>query len=111
MRAIRQRVSDAWVEIKEWFEQDSADFEEVDTEYLKSGSVDYLYMSVKGEEELVRCDICAQQMELVDMPDMVIHVASHDEQGSAEIDPTEINTAAQPYDIKIADSLPVHELD
>lgn len=39
--------------------------------------------------DAVRCNLCGQLFKLKKMPEAIEHVAAHDEQGSADIDPFE----------------------
>lgn len=75
----------------EWLTQtDSEQEQSVDVEYLSDSDVQYKYMSMgDGLDSKCRCDLCGQQFDLEAFPELVEHVAAHDEQGSAEIDPFE----------------------
>jgi len=62
----------------------------VDTEYLLERQEQYQHISVTdADPERCRCDLCGRLFDLEDFPDLVAHVAGHDEQGAAEIDPFE----------------------
>jgi len=60
----------------------------VDADFLLGYPDRYKYMSVQeGEVRWCRCDLCGRLFELEHFPDLVEHVAEHDSQGAAEIDP------------------------
>lgn len=60
----------------------------IDKSYLVQ-QANFRYITVIGDEEsgYLRCDLCARLFELDDMPAVIEHIASHDGQGAAEIDP------------------------
>jgi hypothetical protein len=59
----------------------------VDIEYLKSGDFKPAFLTVKPGEDAIRCDFCGNQLPLKKTPEMVEHLAGHDEQGMAEVNP------------------------
>jgi hypothetical protein len=60
----------------------------VDTGFLLEHADRYKFMSVVDESAPVgRCDLCGRLFELEQFPQLVDHVASHDGQGAAEINP------------------------
>lgn len=70
--------------------EDEQDVEDVDTAFLLEHGGRYKYVSIiDGETARCRCDLCGAQRALRDFPELVEHVAGHDEQGAAEIDPFE----------------------
>jgi hypothetical protein len=74
--------------VREWvdevFAEDGAT-DEVDEEYLERLDFEYIETSPDGYPDMIRCDLCARLFDTMD--DCVEHVAEHDEQGSASIDP------------------------
>jgi hypothetical protein len=74
--------------VREWldevFAEDTAT-DEVDEEYLERLDFEYIETSPDGYADMIRCDLCARLFDTMD--DCVEHVAEHDEQGSASIDP------------------------
>ena len=64
--------------------------ESVDVEYLSESDIRYKYMTIGDDpESYCRCDLCGHLFELEAFPELVDHVAAHDQQGAAEIDPFE----------------------
>jgi len=61
---------------------------DIDIEHLQSESVSYRYMTIR-DDGAVRCDLCGNLEQLKNMPEMFEHVATHDGQGQAKVDPTE----------------------
>lgn len=76
--------------IQEWISSEDG-VDGVDTEYLLSDEVSFRYLTVgsDSDSDWVRCNLCRQRFALARMPDAIEHVALHDEQGAAEIDPFE----------------------
>jgi hypothetical protein len=75
-----------------WLTQtDDEQEESVDVEYLSESDIRYKYMTIGDDpESYCRCDLCGHLLELEAFPELVDHVAAHDQQGAAEIDPFEI---------------------
>ena len=73
----------------DWLIPDSEpDVDAIDTEFLLSHPTRFKYMTVTDSESArCRCDLCGSQFSIQEFPKLVDHVAAHDEQGSAEIDP------------------------
>jgi len=68
---------------------------ELDVEYLISQSFDRMHMTTIGtandpdSDPRVRCDLCGRLFEIEAIEDAIEHVADHDGQGQADIDPFE----------------------
>ena len=61
---------------------------DVDTGFLLKHDDRFKYVSVfGGDPARCRCDLCGSQYALEEFPQLVEHVAGHDDQGGAEIDP------------------------
>lgn len=64
--------------------------DDVDTDFLRSHTQRYKHMTITDDDPArCRCDLCGSQYPLDDFGELVEHVAGHDEQGAAEIDPFE----------------------
>jgi len=62
----------------------------VDTAYVVEQQERYQHMSATDAETgWCRCELCGRLYDLEEFPDLVEHVAGHNEQGAAEIDPFE----------------------
>lgn len=69
---------------------DEPDVDDVDTDFLRSHTQRYKHMTITDDDPArCRCDLCGSQYPLDDFGELVEHVAGHDEQGAAEIDPFE----------------------
>lgn len=86
---MRSRLTQWWYGLVDALTPESDELPRVDTEYLLHERPEYRWMTVLREDKLVRCDICGEWMKVQKMPEMVEHVALHDDQGAAEVDPTE----------------------
>ena len=77
--------------VLDWFTQDDEPEQHtVDTEFLREHGGRYKYVTVADiDGDWCRCDLCGQRFDLEEFPDLVEHVAGHNEQGAAEIDPFE----------------------
>lgn len=74
--------------VREWLDEVFAEdlaTDEVDEEYLRRLDFAYIETSPDGHPDMIRCDLCARLFDT--MEDCVDHVAKHDKQGSASIDP------------------------
>jgi DNA-binding transcriptional ArsR family regulator len=71
-REVSRNVDSSQPTVTEWLKED---FDEGDAE--------------DDDPARCRCDLCGSQYPLGDFADLVEHVAAHDEQGAAEIDPFE----------------------
>jgi len=52
--------------------------------------LNFRYITTKecdDRDDVARCDLCGQQFPLQEMPEVIEHVAGHDEQGAARVDP------------------------
>jgi hypothetical protein len=82
--------------IREWvdglFAEDGAT-DEVDEEYLKQMELAYIETYPEDNPDMIRCELCARLFDTMD--DCVEHVAGHDGQGSASVDPFAVQTG--PY--------------
>ena len=76
---------------KSWLvPDDDPEVDNIDTEYLLSRPPRYKYITIiNAETDRCRCDLCGSQYTLDDFEQLVEHVAAHNEQGAAEIDPFE----------------------
>jgi hypothetical protein len=77
----------------------------VDTDYLRS-EANYKWIEVPDEGE-ARCNVCGKLFAVSEMPKVIRHVAEHDGQGAAEIDPTE--QAVKVAEMNYSDLLTVEE--
>lgn len=81
--AVRDRVA-TWIEALKADETGPP----IDLEYLREGEYRYLTVGIVTEHgEKARCDLCGEYFPVRKVPDLIQHVADHDEQGQAEIDP------------------------
>lgn len=99
---MREHLSRMWSRVVDFVLVDVDETQRVDTDYLLSERVQYEWITVR-DDETVRCDICGRLMPVTQMPELMDHVASHDEQGAAEVDPTQT-----PDDVYAVE---VHELE
>jgi hypothetical protein len=86
----------AWSRLVEWVLPDTQpDFDEIDTGYLLSGEVNLKYIDIANDTPhgTARCNLCGRLYHIEQMPEAVEHVASHNDQGEAEIDPFEAASA------------------
>ena len=68
--------------------EDEQPDDRVDTDFLLEHADRYKFMTVVDESPPVgRCDLCGRLFELEQFPQLVDHVAGHDGQGAAEINP------------------------
>jgi hypothetical protein len=81
-------LTEWWQILKQKLEPDTEQ-QRVDADYLASETVQYEWITVKADAGRVRCDICGRLMDIQKMPDLMEHVGSHNEQGAAEVDPTQ----------------------
>lgn len=79
-------VSEIIDSIKSWFESSAEPG--VDTEYLRSEDFTPKHIRILDDGP-ARCQICGKLEAVQRMPQMIEHIACHDDQGSAELDPTE----------------------
>ena len=60
----------------------------VDVEYLETREYAFIETFAEiDEEELIRCNLCGKLFDKREMESAVSHVAGHDQEGAAEIDP------------------------
>ena len=93
---------------------ESDDTDRVDTEYLLDRQEQYQHISVTdAPAERCRCDLCGRLFDLEEFPDLVAHVAGHDQDGAAEINPFErgqVEATADYAFIEVAEDLEPEEV-
>lgn len=74
--------------IREWadslFDEDVVT-DDFDEEYLRQRRLAYIETAPDCHPDMIRCDLCGRLFDTMD--DCVKHVADHDDQGSASVDP------------------------
>lgn len=73
--------------VRDWLEPDQTTAD-IDTEYILN--LDYEHIQTGVKDDRIRCNLCGTLFDVDEMPDCIDHVAKHDGQGAAEINPVEI---------------------
>lgn len=85
--------------VREWvaglFAEDGAT-DDVDEAYLKGAKFVYIQTSPRDYPDRFRCNLCGELFD--NMDECVDHVAGHDGQGNASVDPFTVSTGARSDD-------------
>lgn len=92
VKQVRERVG-AWLDALSPDETGPG----VDKQFLRATEYRYMTIGVETEHgERARCDLCGEYYQVEDAPQLIEHVAGHDDQGQAEVDPFETRSLAEP---------------
>jgi len=79
--------------IKSWLEPEP-EKADIDVEHVLI--LDYRHIETDVDDGRVRCDLCGSLFDAVEMPECIEHVAAHDDQGAAEVDPVDESSPGEP---------------